>query len=250
MENPGGGSSSTDSNFVSVIRFNGSKPPPPSEPSCQSAKQLEIVVIKLEGEVFSQYNEYLELEKENNQLQMKVSHLDTYVKHQEYEMACLKYEMEKIKQEKMEYNRKLQSAGDPSVVPRSSQTQLEVKPAPLGPKLAPQIVQVVPEVPLSPSIASDHGIDSTKEPNIHCKCGVKFTTRQNLREHIKYYTMRMNFQCSTCGIRKFGLNQLRTHMKVTHGADASNMASLKGCRLCGRLFDSLAQLHEHRRSEQ
>lgn len=221
-------SSTTENTGVSVIRFH--RRSSVIKSPCEFVKAVKFFDDKLANETALIYMQYIQTEQENVALNLQNEDLDKLVKQQDYELACLNYDLEKINQAKIALIAKLNE--EISVV------QPEVEQVPSS---------TVAEVPQHHAY---HKVDREKEPEIYCVCGVKFTTKQNLQEHIKYNTFRTNFNCDVCGIWKHGLNQLRTHMKVTHGISSAYLASLKGCRLCGKLFTTLAQIHEHRRTQQ
>lgn len=96
-----------------------------------------------------------------------------------------------------------------------------------------------------------HGIDHSKKARLgfYCKCGLKSSggfAKYNLQAHIKYANAERRFKCPRCQLRFKTTSRLNNHTRSTHNMEYT----LKGCSICGKVFENVGALREHKKSQQ
>lgn len=76
---------------------------------------------------------------------------------------------------------------------------------------------------------------------ILCVCGYKAKNEDCFRSHVKYYDKKFYFICEVCDKGFKTTSNLRGHMQSAHQISYN----MKGCRLCGKVFETLEKLRYH-----
>lgn len=103
------------------------------------------------------------------------------------------------------------------------------------------------EVP--PPKVLDHAIDTSREgPRLFwCICGVHYSIRHYLLNHIRHKSYKRVFQCNSCPAKFYTPRDKSKHMLTAHGLVWSGK---NGCRDCGNTFKSRNHLWIHMRDTQ
>lgn len=189
---------------------------------------------KVKQDIQLTHQNYMKTEQENRYLNLQVDDLDSRVKDQNYQYACLKYELEQLNRQKCDL---ISNLGKNPGAQSDGQFQVNK----ISKTNAIQKIKLYKE-------ETRHFLDTRKLPKIFCVCGSQLKSDQILKDHIRYYNNNAKFACNLCEFKSKGLNILKTHMKRMHGV--TEFTSSKGCRSCGKLFNTLSLLYQHRRREQ
>lgn len=189
---------------------------------------------KLKTDIQLTHQDFMMTESENSSLNSKINDLETRLNGQNYKYTCLKYQLEQINREKCGLITKINEI--PAAPFQNNFKVVDYSTA-----------KVVPEEKMFRN-SSSHAADKCKLPEIFCLCGVQLKSVKCLRNHIRYHKFKTNFTCKICAFKTNGMSLLKSHMKKRH--DINYVPESKECVTCGYLFDTLEQLHEHRRREQ
>lgn len=104
-------------------------------------------------------------------------------------------------------------------------------------------------VPIDISTSSNfHKRNTTKTPGFHCTCGIQYTSKGKLVDHVRKHSLGMRFQCVECNKKFYHGYLYRRHIRRTHGV--KTLIAEFGCGLCGVNFEGRGQLFKHQKIAQ